>query len=370
MLVAQWMRYEGAQVFLFDLGHSGYLLSKVAGGKHYDIAAGRSDKVQFQPLARIDDPAERSWAAEWLEVLFGLQGVDVTPALRSRLDHALALVAQVPRPNRTLTELSVQLQSRELKEALRPYTVSGNLGYLLDSDRDGIREGHYQVFELKHLMELSDKVLVPVLLYLFRQVERRLTGGRPTLIVIEEAWAALMRSLFAGRIKQWLLTLRKENAAVVLVAHSVVQLAALENKQLITESCPTRIFLPNPDALNPETAKLYGALGLGDAEIKIIARARKQRDYYYKSPSGSRLFALGLGETALSFLSPIPGKTMQETIQFADELAARYGPNWEEQYLELRGLERTALRLSQVQMFDVSEIYDALWHAHTTATGT
>ena len=341
-IIAQWQRYEGAQVFLFDLGYSGYLLARATGATHYNIAAGRNDVVRFQPLRRVHDPTERSWAAEWLEVLFSLQGVDVTPALRSKIDRALELVAQNEVGNRTLTELSVQLQSRDLKNALRPYTVDGNLGHLLDSDRDGLQEGRYQVFELKHLIGLSDKVLIPVLLYLFRRVEQQLDAGRPTLIVIEEAWAALMRSLFASRIKQWLLTLRKENAAVVMVAHSPAQLAALENKQLIIESCPTRIFLPNPDALDPDNAALYQALGLGAAEVSIVGRARKKRDYYYKSPQGSRLFSLGLGEVALSFLTSLPGKSMQETIREAEELAALHGEAWPGTWLDERGLHEWA----------------------------
>jgi type IV secretion system protein VirB4 len=334
-LIAQWFRYEAAQVFLFDLGYSGYLLAKAAGGAHYDIAAGRSDIVRFQPLARIDDPTERAWAAEWLEVLCSLQGVDVTPALRQKIDRALRLVAQSPRPNRTLTELSVQLQSRELKAALRPYTVDGNLGHLLDAAEDGLRIDddvspacRYQVFELRHLMDLSDKVLVPVLLYLFHRIEAQLSAGRPTLIVVEEAWAALMRSLFARRIKQWLLTLRKENTAVIMVAHSPAQIATLENKQLLTGSCPTRIFLPTPDALDPENAALYEALGLSAAETDIIGRARKKRDYYFSSPKGSRLFSLGLGQAALAFLGSRPGRSMKDTIRAADAMASTHGAAW------------------------------------------
>lgn len=346
-LIAQWFRYPGAQVFLFDLGYSGYLLAKAAGATHYNIAAGRNDVVRFQPLARIDDPTERAWAAEWLEVLFALQGQDVTPALRKRIDRALELVARSPRENRTLTELSVQLQSRDLKAALRPYTVDGNLGHLLDADADGLQEGaRYQVFEMKHLTDLSDKVLVPVLLYLFRRVEQQLSAGRPTLIVIEEAWAALMRSLFADRIKQWLLTLRKENAAVVMVAHSPSQLAALENRQLLVESCPTRVFLPNADALEEESARLYEGLGLNRTEIGIVGRARRKRDYYFSSPKGSRLFSLGLGRAALTFLASAPGKSMQETIREADELAAQYGPAWPAELLRRRSLDRWAGELT------------------------
>lgn len=346
-LIAQWFRYPEAQVFLFDLGYSGYVLAKAAGATHYDIAAGRNDVVRFQPLARIDNPTERAWAAEWLEVLFGLQGLDVTPSLRKRIDRALELVARSPRENRTLTELSVQLQSRDLKAALRPYTVDGNLGHLLDAEEDGLVEGaRYQVFEMKHLVDLSDRVLVPVLLYLFRRVEQQLSAGRPTLIVIEEAWAALMRSLFAERIKQWLLTLRKQNAAVVLVAHSAGQVAALENRHAVVESCPTRIFLPNADALEEGSARLYEGLGLNRTEVGIVGRARRKRDYYFSSPTGSRLFSLGLGPAALTFLASAPGKSMQETIREADELAAHYGNDWPAELLRRRGLDCWAEVLS------------------------
>jgi type IV secretion system protein VirB4 len=128
----------------------------------------------------------------------------------------------------------------------------------------------------------------------------RLLDGRPTLIVIEELWGALLRSQFAQRIKQWLLTLRKQNAAVVLVAHSVEQIQSAPNAAVIWESCPTRIFLPNADAMAPATAALYAQLGLGEREIATIARARQKAEYYYRSPLGGRVFELSVGWTAVS----------------------------------------------------------------------
>jgi type IV secretion system protein VirB4 len=142
-------------------------------------------------------------------------------------------------------------------------------------------------------------VLVPTLLALFRQVERRL-DGRPVLIVIEEVWASLMRPQFASRIKQWLLTLRKQNAAVVLVAHSVTQLSDVP---IIWGSCPTRIYLPNADAASPDTAAIYARLGLTAREIAAIAHAAPKRDYYFTSPRGSRLFELSLGPVARALLA-------------------------------------------------------------------
>jgi type IV secretion system protein VirB4 len=279
---------------------------------------------------------------EWIETLAQLQGVTVTPAHRARIAHAVQLVATVPAEHRTITELTVHLQDRDLVTALHPYTVAGHYG-LLDGTSEGFTLGAYQVFELRHLAEMDDKIVVPVLLYLLRRIEQQL-DGRPTLIILEELWAALARSLFADRIKQWLLTLRKQNTALVLVAHSVAQLASLPDPQLITESCPTRIFLPNAEAQSSRNVVLYHDLGLNDREIARIARAIPKREYYFTSPRGSRLFELGLGPATLTFLAAADGLTADETRARAQHYAEQYGDTWPIRWLADRGLTTWAAR--------------------------
>jgi type IV secretion system protein VirB4 len=316
LLVAQWQRYPGAQVFVFDVGYSSWLFCQAAGGTHYDVGVGPGENhaLGFQPLARVDEPDERAWAVEWLKTVLALQGVDVTPGIRERIDRGLALVAQNPAQHRTLSELAVHCQDVGVATALRPYTQVGPYGAVLDSGSDAAEGGRHQVFELKSLFDMDDTVLVPVLLYLFRRVERRV-DGRPTLIVIEELWAPLMRSAFATRIRQWLLTLRKHNAAVVLVAHSPAQLEGIPGAQVIWESCPTRIYLPNADASAPGTAAVYARMGLSEREIGLIARAVPKREYYFASPSGRRVFELGLGPVALKLLANAADEEMRSRIR-------------------------------------------------------
>jgi type IV secretion system protein VirB4 len=348
-LAAQWMRYPDAQLFYFDHGYSAWLLASACGWTHYAIAAGRVDSLGFQPLRRIDEAAERAWAAEWIEIVFGLQGITLTPPQRRKIDSALRLLAGMERENRTLTDLRVHLQDPELQEALRFYTIEGNLGYLLDAKTDCLDDAPVQVFELKHLLEMGDRVLVPTLLYLFRRVERRLDAGRPTLIPIEELWAPLLRSVFANRIQQWLLTMRKQNAAVLLVAHSVQQLRELPNPQIITESCPTKIFLPNPDAKTRETEQLYAELGLNAREIQVIAESVPKRHYYFRSPRGSHRFELGLGPLALAFMAPPDGVTLDETKSRVEALSDRWGNAWPEAWLRDRGLDEWADRFKRLK---------------------
>jgi len=336
MIAAQFRRYPDAQVFVFDVGYSMWTLAKAAGATHYDLAAGRPDSLRFQPLAQLDRPSERAWAVEWLETLLALQGVSVTSVIRAKLERAIELIAVNDPAHRTLTELTAQLQNATLSSAIRPYAVGGNYGQLLDAASDDLQEGRFQVFEMKHLLALDDKVAVPVLLYLFHRLEQRLDGS-PTLIEIDEAWMALMHSLFGARINQWLLTLRKQNAAVVLATQSPSQLAQLSNRHTVVDSCPTRIYLPNPDAATPAQESLYRDLGLNDREIAIIQGATAKRHYYVKSSAGSRLFELGLGPVALSFLAAPSGSSMEETRRHLEALIALHGDDWPAVWLEERG---------------------------------
>lgn len=196
---------------------------------------------------------------------------------------------------------------------------------------------------------MGDAVLIPTLLYLFRRVEQRLAEGRPTLIPIEELWAPLMRSTFASRIDQWLLTLRKQNAAVLLVAHSVSQLHQLPNRHILIESCPTKIFLPNADAKADDLGRQYVELGLNEREVQIVAESTPKKHYYFKSGRGSRRFELELGPLALSFLAPAEGTTIEETRRQVEDLVTHRGDAWPEERLRQQGLDEWAKRLNEVK---------------------
>jgi type IV secretory pathway VirB4 component len=194
---------------------------------------------------------------------------------------------------------------------------------------------------MKHLLALDDRVALPVLLYLFRRVEQRL-DGRPTLIEIDEAWMALMHPRFGARITQWLLTLRKQNAAVVLATQSPAQLAQLPARHAIVESCPTKFYLPNADAAAPASAELYNDFGLNAREIATIAAATPKRHYYVKSTRGSRLFELGLGPLALAVMTPPAGQTVEDAKRRIEILMRECDDQWLAVWLEQRGLTQAA----------------------------
>jgi len=336
LLIAQFFRYPDAQVFLFDKDYSAYVLAHACGAEYYDIAGDDERGLAFTPLAAIDRSHERRWAQEWIEVLLDLQGVTPTPAQRAALWRALELLSESP--SRTMTDFVHTLQDQELREALAHYTLSGPLGHLLDAQSEDLGQGRLQVFEMSHLMALGQKHLVPILLYLFHRVEQRLEEGTPSLLIVEEAWVTALHSLFGATVESWLRTLRKKNAAVVFVSQSVADVVNSPRHDIILESCPTKILLPNPEAESDHVRRLYTGIGLNRRQIQILATALPKRQYYVLSPLGRRLISLGLGPAALSFV----GMAGREAIVQVKEQMTAHGRQWPAIWLSARGLDAAA----------------------------
>ena len=297
LLAMQFRRYPGSRVFFFDKGGSARATVLGLGGEHYDLAA--EGAIAFQPLARIDDDGMRAWAAEWVGGLLTHEQIGITPDVKDTVWSALGSLASAPLAERTLTGLSVLLQSNRLRQALHPYTLTGPYGRLLDADHDRLGRADVQCFEMESLMHGKSAVL-PVLTYLFRRLEERFDGA-PTLLVIDEAWVFLDDPTFSGRIREWLKTLRKRNVSVIFATQSLADIQRSSIAPALIESCPSRLFLPSPQATEPQLRGVYEGFGLNERQIDIIARAQPKRDYYYQSRLGGRLFDLDLGPIAMAF---------------------------------------------------------------------
>jgi type IV secretion/conjugal transfer VirB4 family ATPase len=341
LLQASFFRYPNARVFVFDKGGSSFPLCAAAGGQHYDIGA---SSLGFYPLQSLGTPAERAWAADWLEQLFTLQGISINPSHRAHIQRALELIAHSP--ERTLTVLATKLQDQALRTALRPYTVAGLYGSFFDAAADPLHASRYSVFEMASILEYQDKAVTPLLLYLFHRIEQRL-DGTPTLIILEEAWTFLANTLFAERIQTWLRELRKKNAAVVFVTQSLSDLHNSPLRDVLYGSCPTRILLANPSATSESAAPYYRAIGLNERELSILASAVPKRNYYVVSPQGRRLIDLTLGPATLSFV----GASSREDLRAIEALRLEYPDTWPIAWLLQRNLRAEADRLEQLFHF-------------------
>ncbi|WP_309085902.1 conjugal transfer protein TrbE [Chelativorans sp.] len=353
LMALQFQRYANSQIFAFDFGGSIRAATLGMGGDWQDLGGNAArhsapadplveltlsdliadaPTVCLQPLAGIHHTPERAWAADWIVDILLREGVSITPEIKEHLWSALTSLATAPAEERTLTGLSVLLQSSALKQALRPYCIGGPYGRLLDAERERPGDASVQAVETEGL--IGTGAAPAVLAYLFHRIERRM-DGRPTLLIIDEGWLALDDGGFSDRVREWLKTLRKKNASVVFATQSLSDIDGSRIAPAIVESCPTRLFLPNERATEPQIAAIYRRFGLNDRQIEIVARAIPKRDYYCQSRRGNRLFELGLGPIALT-LCGASAKTDQAAI---DRIVAEVGhERFLDAWLRHRGL--------------------------------
>jgi len=337
-MAAQWLRYSGARVVFFDKGRSARAMTHALGGHWHALGSG-SDYA-LQPLASIDEPTEAAWAADWIGACVEGAGLGLTPSHREEIWAALSSLAKAPRSQRTLSLFCALCQARDVSEALQPLTLNGPHGCLLDADQTTSTSAPIETFETETLMGTPSAV-TPVLTALFHRLEAGF-DGRPTLLVLDEAWLFLGETGFGARIRAWLKTLRKKNVAVVFATQSLDDVIASPIATTLIESCPTQIFLPNPRALEPSSAALYGMFGLNRTQLELIAYAAPKRSYYVRQPRGRRLIDLKLSGAALALC----GASSPDDQALIEAIVARLGsdmsgPHFAHAFLEAKGIAGT-----------------------------
>jgi type IV secretion system protein VirB4 len=330
IIAAQLRRYKGMTLYCFDKGMSMYPLTMACNGLHFSVASD-DDALAFCPLQFLESKSDQAWAMEWIDTILALNGINTTPTQRNEIGNAI--MSMRASGARTLSEFSLTIQDEGIREALRQYTVDGSMGHLLDAEDDGLALTDFTTFEIEDLMNLGDKYALPVLLYIFRRIERNLKG-QPAVIILDEAWLMLGHPVFRAKIREWLKVMRKANCTILMATQSLSDAANSGILDVIVESTATKIFLPNVFARDEDTSALYKRMGLNTRQIEILASGVPKRQYYYTSEKGRRLYDLALGPLSLAFV----GASDKDSVATIKSMVARYGDNWVHEWLKTRGL--------------------------------
>ena len=352
LINAQYKKYKNSKIFIFDKGGSARILTYAVGGTFFDLG---TDNLSFQPLRnigfnkenvekeiekeelkkniklsekereriiekeRIRAQLELEWANEWLLEIFEQEGIELKQIQKTKLWEALELLASNSDPKfRTMSSLKINLNDRDLKDTLEKYTVKVAIFKYFDSDEENISFSNWQVFEMEKIMN-NKSAITPLLSYLFHKIEGYLTGD-PSIIVLDESWIFIDNALFAGKIRDWLKTLRKKNTGVIFATQELKDILDSSLFTTILDACKTKIFLPNENAEADNYLPIYEKFGLNNKEIKILAKASPRKDYYYKSTKGSRLFQLALGKNTLKLVGANDPEIQKEARELYEVL--------------------------------------------------
>lgn len=298
-LLSQFLRYPRARILVFDKDRSCRIPTLLQGG--YWLDPGRPGGLRCNPLLELARPDGRPWLHAWLHELIVLGGHAWTSADDLRLTQGLDALALLPVAEHRLATLQALLPG-ELARALAPWCGEGVRAHLFDHAEDTLALSGISCIEMGEL--LRDPAAARLFMaHAVRRIDRLLAEVPlvPTVIYIEEAWFMLADPGFRERVRDWLKTLPKRLALVVMATQSLDDLATSPVFHAIADNVPTRIFLANRNA--PHQAQLYqGQFGLNPAQLQRVAAAEPKRQFLVVKPGQSRFIDLVLPREVVALL--------------------------------------------------------------------
>ncbi|MES2985065.1 MAG: VirB4 family type IV secretion/conjugal transfer ATPase [Pseudomonadota bacterium] len=318
-LCAQALKFN-CRLFMFDKDRGAEIFVRALDGQYTHIDPAK--KCYFNPLQLDDTMENRSFIAEWLSALIAVNDEPISADDMGVVQRAIEGSYKLRKEDRVLHTVASFFGMEgpgTVASRLKQWHSGGRFSEIFDNAEDRVDFFSDTVFGFEMGDVLNNKAcLVPVLLYLFHRIQMSL-DGTPTIIILDEAWALVDNRIFAGKIKDWLKTLRKLNGMVVFATQSVEDAVNSSISDTLIQQTATQIFLPNPKATEPYRK----AFMLSEREFNLLKNTDTATRYFLvkqgKDVVVARIDLSGM-EDIISVLS---GRA--ETVGMLDQIRAEVG---------------------------------------------
>ena len=256
--------------FIFDIGGSFQSLTTIFGGNYLNVGQEARD-FAINPFSLAATKENLQFLFSFFRALIEGNGQ------RYRLDFkeerklwdAIERMYVLEPGQRTISNFAEIVG--ELKERLHRWTRSGQFGFLFDNVQDTLSFSRFQTFNFGGWNDAPD-ALEPLLFYVLHRASNEIADPRQLatfkMFLLDEAWLFIknetIRSYIVSAQKTW----RKHNAAMILATQSIKELQESGMLPIVAESCPTKIFLANPEM---DRDVYREAFHLNDTELDLIA---------------------------------------------------------------------------------------------------
>jgi type IV secretion system protein VirB4 len=317
--ILQALQKYGPLTFIFDVGGSYETLTRVFGGTYLNVGL-KTPGFSINPFSLAPTHENLNFLYLFLRVLIEGQGKytlagDDEKALFAAIERAYKLPASI----RTLSNFASILGP--LGERLQRWTGRGQFGYLFDNAEDTLTFSRFQTFNFDGWSDYPD-ILEPLLFYVLQRASAEIESPANTatfkVFLADEASIFLKNAIIRDWVVRAERTWRKKNAAMILATQSVVELADAGVLNIINESCPTKIFLANPNI----DRKLYAeTFQLNNTQLALLESLVPKRELLLIQPRGTKKLVLEVD--ALTYW--IATNNARDNLRKQDYFA-RFGP--------------------------------------------
>src|ERR1700722_3060491 len=256
--------------FIFDIGGSFQSLTTIFAGSYLNVGQESRD-FAINPFSLPPTKDNLQFIFSFLRVL--IEGSDDRYRMdfkeERKLWDAINRLYVLEPEQRTISNFGSIVG--ELKERLYRWTRGGQYGFLFDNVDDTLTFSRFQAFNF-HGWDDAPEILEPLLFYVLHRATAEITDPNKLatfkVFLLDEAWLFLKNQTIRDYVVQAQKTWRKHNGAMILATQSLKEFEDSGLLPIVSESCPTKIFLANPEM----DRDVYGdAFHLNDTEVDLIA---------------------------------------------------------------------------------------------------
>jgi type IV secretion/conjugal transfer VirB4 family ATPase len=256
--------------FIFDIGGSFQSLTHIFGGSYLNVGQDTRD-FTINPFSLAPSKENKQFLFSFFRVL--IEGNEQKYRLdykeERKLWDAIERTYMLESDQRTVSNFANIIG--ELKERLHRWTRGGQYGFLFDNADDTLSFSRFQTFNF-HGWSDAPEVLEPLLFYVLHRASNEIADPKKLatfkMFLLDEAWLFIKNETIRNYVVQAQKTWRKHNAAMILATQSIKELQESGMLQIVSESCPTKIFLANPE-MDREVYR--EAFHLNNTELDLIA---------------------------------------------------------------------------------------------------
>lgn len=339
LAITEFQKYSPCRTYIFDKDYSMSVPVLLLGGTHID--GGKTGALATNPIKRFLKDNSVSVAAQWLKILLQSDGAKLSNENKEVISKALQMTMAGPSNSWHLATVYTYIRGhdQELASRLLPFIdiSSGNSedgvgifsGYF-DAEEDSFELSSILCFECSKIIKMEE-ICSAFLFYVTYCIEKSLDGTTPTFIYIEESWFYFKNPEFAEILEDWLRTLRKKLAFVVMVTQGAEEFKKIPCGETIVGLCPTKIFLPMiTDMPEGERNNYKSLFGLNEEEFSMIENAIPKRDYIIKQPGITKLVISKMPDLTLAS----NGASAKETTRNQAIEMSLSQVNWEKKYIK------------------------------------
>jgi type IV secretion/conjugal transfer VirB4 family ATPase len=256
--------------FIFDIGGGFESLTSIFGGSYLNVGRESRD-FSINPFSLPPAKDNLQFLFSFFRVLIeGTgQGSRLDFKEERKLWDAIERLYVLEPEQRTLSNFSNIIG--ELKDRLYRWTKRGQYGFLFDNVEDTLSFSRFQTFNFQGWND-APEVLEPLLFYVLHRATHEITDPKQLatfkMFLLDEAWLFFKNQTIRTYVEEAERTWRKHNGAMVLATQSLKEVEKSGMLAIVAESCPTKIFLANPEM---DRQVYREAFHLNDTELDLIA---------------------------------------------------------------------------------------------------